>query len=72
MVAGLRKLHRETGGAEVMPKLLAKQRLNVRLIVNHENEEVHGRSLDLAMVAAVRSKMNRGPFCTECDSPKVL
>ena len=24
-----------------MPKLLAKQHLNIRLIVDHENEEIH-------------------------------
>jgi hypothetical protein len=40
-VAGLRKFHRETAVAKIMPKLLAKQHLNVRLIVDHENEEIH-------------------------------
>jgi hypothetical protein len=39
-VAGLRKFHRETAGAEIMPKLLAKQHFNIRLIVDHENEKV--------------------------------
>jgi hypothetical protein len=40
-VAGWRKFHRETADAEIMPKLLAKQHFNIRLIVDHENEEIH-------------------------------
>ena len=40
----MRKFHRETAGAEIMPKLLAKQHLNIRLVVNHENEEGHARA----------------------------
>ena len=50
------KLHREAAGAEVVPKLLAKQHLDIGLIINHENEEFHGRSPDLAMVAAPRGR----------------
>ena len=40
-VAGWRKFHRETAGAKIMPKLLAKQHLNVRLIVDRENDEIY-------------------------------
>jgi hypothetical protein len=28
-----------------MPELLAKQHLDIRLVVNHENEKVHARPL---------------------------
>jgi hypothetical protein len=34
----LRKLHREPATAQVAPELLAEQRFDIRLIVNHENE----------------------------------
>jgi hypothetical protein len=38
---GLGKLYGEPASAEVVPKVLAKQCLNIRLIVNYENEQVH-------------------------------
>src|SRR5208282_4675185 len=53
---GLRKLHREAVGAKVVPKLLPEQNLHIGLIINHENEQVHFRSPDLAMVAAPRGR----------------
>src|SRR5664279_3819911 len=54
--AGLGKLHCKSAGAEVMPELLAEQHLDIRVIVDHEDEKVHGRSPDLAMVAAPRGR----------------
>ena len=51
---GLRKFHCEAAGAEVAPELLAEQHLDVRLIVNHENERVHMRSPDLIRDALAR------------------
>ncbi len=39
--------HREAPGAEVAPELLAEEHLDIRLVVNHENEQVHARSPDL-------------------------
>ena len=44
---GLGKLHGEAAGAEVAPELLAEQHLDIRLIIDHENEQVHARSPDL-------------------------
>src|ERR1700677_1196920 len=41
------KLHRELIVAEITPELLAEQNLDIRLIINHENEHVHHRSPDL-------------------------
>ena len=38
---GLRELHREAPGAEVAPELLAEQRLDVRLVVDDEDEQAH-------------------------------
>ena len=38
------KFHREAAGPDIAPKLLAKQHLNVWLVINYENKEVHGRS----------------------------
>ena len=40
----LGKVHRETARAEIVPELLAEQQLNVRRVVNHENEKVHDQS----------------------------
>jgi hypothetical protein len=37
-----------------MPELLPEQHLDIRLIVNHENEKVHARSPDLTRAAPVR------------------
>jgi hypothetical protein len=37
----LRKLHGETACAKVAPELLAKQHLDVRLIIDHKNKDVH-------------------------------
>ena len=52
--SGLRKFHRETGGAEVAPELLAEQNLDIRFIVNYENEQVHARPPDLLADARTR------------------
>ena len=41
---GLGKLHDEPASAQVAPEMLAKQHLDVRLVVNHENEQAHARS----------------------------
>jgi hypothetical protein len=45
----LGELHRETASAEIVPELLAKQRLNVRFIVNHENKQIQSLPPDLAL-----------------------
>jgi hypothetical protein len=61
-----------------MPELLAKQYFDVGLIVDHENEKVHGRFPDLAMVAAPRGRtiLNsvNSPGCvsTSIDPPCCL
>jgi hypothetical protein len=39
--SGLRKLHGEPASAEVPPELLPEQNLDIRLIINHENQRVH-------------------------------
>ena len=75
---GLRKLHREAAGAEVAPELLAEQHLDIRLIVNHENEQVHARSPDLIRDAPARGRTIRNsvnsPGCvsTSIDPPCCL
>jgi hypothetical protein len=43
-VLGVRATGRAGDRADIAPKLLAKQHLNVGLIINYENEEVHDRS----------------------------
>ena len=53
---GLGKLHREAVGAEVAPELLAEQHLDIRLIIDHENERVHTRSPDLIRGAPARGR----------------
>ena len=37
----LRELHHEAPGAEVAAELLAKQQLDVRLVVDHQDEQAH-------------------------------
>ena len=58
---GLRKFHGEAVGAQVAPELLAKQHLDIGLIVDHENEWTHAPPPDLvvalATAAAVRGRM---------------
>ena len=44
---GLGKLHGEATSAEVVSKLLSEQNLDIRLVINHENEQVHARPPDL-------------------------
>ena len=58
---GLGKFHGEAASAEVAPELLAKQHLDVRLIVNHENERVHVRSPDFIR-DALRARENDPKF----------
>jgi hypothetical protein len=43
----LRELHREVVGAQVPPELLPEQKLDVRLVIDHENEWLHARPPDL-------------------------
>jgi hypothetical protein len=52
----LGEFHRESARAKIAPKLLPEQNLHIRLVVNHENEQVHHRSPDLATVAARRGR----------------
>jgi hypothetical protein len=37
----LNKFHSESTGAEITPKLLAKQHFDVGLVINHKDQEVH-------------------------------
>ena len=72
------KLHREPASANIMSKLLAKQHLNIRFVINHENEKVHDRPPDLATVAAVRGRVilnsvnSPGWVSTSIDPPCCL
>ena len=50
----LGEFHGETAGAQVAPELLPKQRLDVGLVVDHENEKAHARPPVLANAAALR------------------
>jgi hypothetical protein len=40
----LNKFHSESTGAEIAPKLLAKQHFDIGLVINHEDQEVHADS----------------------------
>ena len=51
-VRRLGKFHRESTGAKIAPKLLAKQHLDIRFVVNDENEEAHMFAPALLAVAA--------------------
>jgi hypothetical protein len=42
--------------AEVTPEVLAKQHLDIRLVINHENEKVHARPPDLIRDAPARGR----------------
>src|SRR5262245_12397622 len=61
-----------------MPKLLAKQHLHVRLIINYENKQVHVDAPALPMAAALRGRMIRnsvnspGVVSTSIDPPCCL
>ena len=46
----LGKFHHKPAAAEVAPKLLAKQHLNVWLVVDHENKQTHARPPALVKV----------------------
>ena len=46
------KIHREPTIAQVTPKLLAKQHLNIRLVIDDQNKQVQVRSPDLFEDAA--------------------
>src|ERR1700677_5398801 len=72
------KLHRELIVAEITPELLAEQNLDIRLIINHENEHVHCRSPDVTMVATLRGRIilnsvnSPGCVSTSIDPPCCL
>src|SRR5262245_25810058 len=61
-----------------MPELLAKQHLNVQLIVDHKNEESHVDTPCLPMAAALRGRVMRkavnspGVVSTSIDPPCCL
>jgi hypothetical protein len=42
----LGELHGEPASAEIAPEVLAKQHLDIRLVIDHENEETHARPPD--------------------------
>jgi hypothetical protein len=75
---GLGKLHGKPASTQIAPEALAKQQLNVRLIINHENERVHMRSPDLIRDAPARGRtiLNsvNSPGCvsTSIDPPCCL
>ena len=52
----LRKFHREATGAKFAPELLAEQRLDIRLVIDHENEQGQVRSPGLLCDAPVRGR----------------
>jgi len=52
----LGKFNNESASAEVTPKLLAKQHLNIGLVINHENEHTHACPLDFPSDPAVQRK----------------
>ena len=74
-IGGLGKFHRESARAKIVPKLLPEQNLHVRLVINHENKQVHYRSPDLATVAARRGRTilnsvnSPGRVSTSIDPP---
>ena len=39
--ADMRKIHRETFRAQIAPEMLAEQRLDVGLVIDHQNQHVH-------------------------------
>ena len=41
---GLRKFHHKPPGAEVAPELLAKEHLNIWLVVDYKNQQAHVRT----------------------------
>jgi len=51
---------------------LAKQHLNVWLVVDHENERVHVRSPDLIGDALARGRMIRNSLLTKGIDPDVI
>ena len=77
-VIGLGKIHGEPTGAEIMPKLLPEQHFDIRLIVDHEYEQVHARSPDLMRAAPARGRtilnLLNTPGCvsTSIDPPCCL
>src|SRR5208282_1940504 len=74
----LGKLHGEPASAKVAPELLAKQNLDIRLIIDHENEQVHARSPDLirdapARCSTILNSVNEpGCVSTSIDPPCCL
>ena len=75
---GLGKLHGEPASAKVAPELLSEQNLDVRLVVNHENKQVHARSPGLIRAAPARGRTIRnsvnapGRVSTSIDPPCCL
>ena len=69
---GLAEFHGKAAGAKVAPELLAKQRLDVRLVVDHEDERGHARSPDLTGNAAARgSTMRNSVKLPGCESTSI-
>src|SRR6202043_4075796 len=75
---GLSKLHGKPTCAEIAPKLLTEQQLYVRLIIDHEYEQIHPRPPDLLADAAPRGRKIRnsvnspGLVSTSIDPPCCL
>ena len=52
----LRELHGEAPGAQIAPKLLPEQHLDIRFVVDHENKHVHVCTPDLFNDAPARGR----------------
>jgi len=61
-VRRLREIHREAAGAKVAPELLAKQHLDIRFVIDNENEEAHLFPPALLAVASRQDDPEFGEF----------
>ena len=72
------KIHGEPASSKVSAELLPEQHFDIRLIVDHENEQVHARSPDLMRDAPARGRTIRnsvnasGCVSTSIDPPCCL
>src|ERR1700730_3889932 len=76
-IGRLRKLHREAVSAEIAPELLAKQHLDIGLVVDHQNKHIHTLTSLSAEVAprgsTIRNSVNApGLVLTSIDPPCCL
>src|SRR6185295_12159642 len=55
----LRELHHEAAGLDVAAELLAEQRLDIGLVVDHQDQQAHASPPDFASEAAARGSTMR-------------